>query len=239
MTAIPVPAPHRPTGRRRFVGALASLALSVSALAGVAVASPAQATSTDDAAGFVASINAERVSAGRSAYLVSPDLGDVAHRWAVTMASGSSLRHNPQLAGQVTGWRFVGENVGVGSGVAELHKAFMNSPAHRRNVMDGDFTQVGIGVAYGGGRLWVTEVFRRPAATAAAAVARPAARPAAPVYRIGSTGQVVKRIQRRVGVRADGRYGRSTYVAVQRWQRAHGLAASGVVTTAGRRAMRV
>lgn len=222
--------------RRRLVGALASLAVAVSTFAGI---TPAQASTSSDESGFVSGINASRVNAGRPAYAVSSDLSAVARRWALAMASGNSLKHNPGLAGQVTGWRYVGENVGVGSGVDELHRAFMNSPAHRANVMDGDFTQVGIGVAYGGGRLWVTEVFRRPTVSAPASALRPVVRTSAPVYRIGSRGTVVKAIQRRVGVRSDGRFGRGTSLAVKRWQRAHRLAPTGVVTVAVRRAMRV
>ena len=235
MTALFVARPVR----RRLVGALASLAVAVSTFAGVASAAPAQASTRSDESGFTSSINASRRSAGRPAYAVSSDLSAVAQRWAVAMASGSNLRHNPNLAGQVTGWRYVGENVGVGSGVGELHRAFMNSPAHRANVMDGDFTQVGIGVAYGAGRLWVTEVFRRPTVSAPASALRPVVRPTSTVYRIGSRGTIVKRIQRRVGVRADGRFGRITSAADKRWQRAHRLAPTGVVTPTLRRAMRV
>jgi len=219
---------------------LASLAVGVSAFA---AATPAQASTGSDESGFVSSINSSRRSVGRPAYAVSSELTAVARRWAVAMATGASLKHNPNLAGQVTGWRYVGENVGVGSGVGELHQAFLNSPAHRANVMDGDFTQVGIGVAYGGGRLWVTEVFRRPTVSAPASavrrVVRPVVRPASTVYRIGSRGTVVKAIQRKVGVRADGRYGRDTSLAVKSWQRAHRLAPTGVVTVAVRRAMRI
>lgn len=244
MTALFVAEPVR----RRIVGALAALAVAVSTFA-VAAATPAQASARTDESGFAASINASRTKAGRPAYAVSGDLSAVAHRWAVSMASGASLRHNPNLAGQISGWRFVGENVGVGSDVGELHQAFMNSPAHRANIMDADFTQVGIGVAYGGGRLWVTEVFRRPTVTAPAAALRPVTRAkagarakpsarSAPVYRIGSRGTVVKRIQRRVGVRADGRYGRYTSTSVKRWQRAHNIKPTGVVNAALLRAMR-
>ena len=238
MTALLVAQPVR----RRITGALAALAVAVSTLA-VVGATPAQASARTDESGFAGSINASRTQAGRPAYTVSGDLSAVAHRWAVSMASGGSLRHNPNLAGQVSGWRYVGENVGVGSNVGELHQAFLNSPAHRANIMDADFTQVGIGVAYGGGRLWVTEVFRRPTVTTPAAALRPVTRAKAgarkaPVYRIGSRGTVVKRIQRRVGVPADGRYGRYTSTSVKRWQRAHDIKPTGVVNAALLRTMR-
>ena len=68
---------------------------------------------------------------------------------------------------------------------------------------------------------------------------RSAVRSTSAVYRIGSRGTVVKAIQRRVGVRSDGYFGRSTSGAVKSWQRTHQLAPTGVVTLAVRRAMRV
>lgn len=44
-----------------------------------------------------------------------------------------------------------------------VHAAVMDSPPHRANVLDRDFTQVGVGAVERDGRLWVVEVFRRPA----------------------------------------------------------------------------
>lgn len=241
MTALIAPAaPTRRVARRRLMGALASVAVAVTTLSGIAAAAPAAASTSSDEAGFVSSINSSRSVAGRSTYAVASDLTSVARGWAQSMASAGVLKHNPNLVSQVTGWRYVGENVGVGSDVSGLHRAFMNSPAHRANILDGDFTQVGIGVAYGGGRLWVAEVFRRPSASAPASVTRPALRTtSSTTYRVGSRGTVVKRIQQRVGVRADGRYGRLTAGAVKRWQRSHHQRVTGVVTPAVRRAMRI
>ena len=240
MTALIASAPHR--ARRRLVGGLVAVAVAVTTFTGLATETSAAASTGGDEAGFVSSVNAARRSAGRPTYAVSADLTSVARGWAQRMAAGASLRHNPSLAGQVTGWRFVGENVGVGYDVGGLHRAFMNSPAHRANVLDSDFTQVGIGVAYGGGRLWVAEVFSKPTASAAASAVRsprPGRSTGATVYRVGSRGAVVTRIQRRVGVSADGRYGRRTATAVSRWQRSHHQRVTGVVTPGVRRAMRV
>jgi len=44
----------------------------------------------------------------------------------------------------------------------------------------------------------------------------------------GSHGADVARLQRRLGVSADGNYGPGTYAAVQAYQRAHGLAVDGI-----------
>mgnify|MGYP002653780041 CR=1 FL=1 len=45
----------------------------------------------------------------------------------------------------------------------------------------------------------------------------------------GSRGTVVKQIQRKVGVTADGVFGPKTKAAVKRWQKRKGLAADGIV----------
>jgi hypothetical protein len=110
------------------------------------------------------------------------------------MASTGTLAHNPNLTGQVSNWRWVGENVGYGPSWSSVETAFMNSPAHRSNILDRDYTQIGIGVVVKNGRVWVTQVFRTPSGSVTvtqpkprkttssttrtpAATARPAARP--------------------------------------------------------------
>ena len=49
------------------------------------------------------------------------------------------------------------------------------------------------------------------------------------IYKIGSRGDDVLKIQKAVGVGADGLYGNRTKEAVAVWQRAHGLTADGIV----------
>jgi uncharacterized protein YkwD len=77
------------------------------------------------------------------------------------MANSGSLYHNSRLAQDCSGmnWRILGENVGVGSSVDGLHRAFMNSSAHRKNILRGQYRKIGVGVVRGGGRTWVTVVF--------------------------------------------------------------------------------
>jgi hypothetical protein len=120
-------------------------------------------------AGFVARIAAERTAAGGLAgYSVADDLVAVARRHAARMASEGRLYHNPSLGSEVTGWTAVGENVGVGPSVDDIHRAFMASATHRHAILSGEYTQVGVGVEVGGdGTLWVVEVFRRPDVLAA------------------------------------------------------------------------
>jgi Cysteine-rich secretory protein family len=112
---------------------------------------------------FISDMNSARQANGLRPYAVASDLTSVARSHSEQMASRQSLYHNPSLTTQVSNWQAVGENVGEGPTVADIHQAFMNSPEHRANILDHDFTQVGVGVTVdGNGIVWVTEDFRQP-----------------------------------------------------------------------------
>jgi uncharacterized protein YkwD len=239
MTSLLVrPPAARPTGRRRFTTLVATTSAAAVAVLGLVVAPSAQASNSSSESQFVSSINSARDDAGRPALSTSSDLTSVARAWASTMASGNTLKHNPKLTSQVHGWRYVGENVGVGGDVASLHRAFMNSAPHKANILDRDYTPIGVGVASGHGRMWVVEVFRTPSGSTSASDVKAVKRSShSTVYRVGSRGTVVKRIQRVVGVRADGIFGRKTQAAVKRWQKRHHYRVNGFVTPVTRRVM--
>jgi uncharacterized protein YkwD len=112
---------------------------------------------------FVAKMNAARESVGLRPYVVASDLTSVAREHSAQMASKQTLYHNPNLTTDVKNWQAVGENVGEGPTVSDIHNAFMNSPEHKANILDHDFTQVGVGVSVdNNGIIWVTEDFRQP-----------------------------------------------------------------------------
>lgn len=132
------------------------------ALAG-APAVPASAAEEAAESQFVSLTNSSRSGSGAGRLSVDGELTAIARRWSAKMAADNRLAHNPNLSREVTqDWAKLGENVGVGDNPDQIHQAFMNSPAHRANILDGAFTRVGIGVVRGGdGRIWVTEVFMR------------------------------------------------------------------------------
>jgi putative cell wall-binding protein len=115
-------------------------------------------------------INAERRNAGLPGLSTNVQLTGVARDWTPTMVRNDQISHNPRLGDVVAGpWTRLGENVGVARpGVNEtpammverLHRAFMNSPGHRANVL-GDFNQIGIGAVWSNGTLWVTVNFMK------------------------------------------------------------------------------
>ena len=82
-----------------------------------------------------------------------------------------------------------------------------------------------------------TDVRRLATALAAAALLVAAAPADAAVLHVGSRGKLVRTLQQRLGVPADGIFGRATARALRRFQRARGLAVTGVVDTATRTAL--
>ncbi|HEX8004752.1 MAG TPA: CAP domain-containing protein [Mycobacteriales bacterium] len=154
------------------------LVASTIALTGLAAAAPAASASTGSAEQeFVSLTNSARANKGLRSYSVATDLVSVARRHSQEMAAKKSLYHNPNLGSQVSNWQAVGENVGMGGSASSIHQAFMNSTAHRANILDTDFTQVGIGVAFDAdGVMYVTEVFRKPMGSTTTATS-PAPRP--------------------------------------------------------------
>ena len=111
--------------------------------------------------GFHRKINSSRSNGGRSRLRLDPELSKSARVHTREMFERAVLHHTSTvtLGQRVTRWNMLGENVGVGHTVDSLHTAFMNSPAHRDNVMLRSFRYVGIGTRMMDGRLWVTVIF--------------------------------------------------------------------------------
>jgi hypothetical protein len=119
------------------------------------------------------------------------DLASIAESHSRNMAARRRIYHNDSLPSQVDGnWRKLGENVGRGSSVQQVHNAFMGSSTHRVHILDASYTQVGVGVARGSdGYVYVTEVF--------------AARGSTSVVHASTTAHVVHVVRRPVRVKAS------------------------------------
>ena len=225
---MPTGSPSRP--RVLLTRLAVASALGVTSVGGaLALAAPAHAT-TSDASAYLARLNAERVNHGLPALTMRTDLNAVAQGWADHMAAAGLLSHNPNLTSQVANWQTVGENVGEGPDVPTLDTAFWNSPAHRANILDSSYKDIGIGTTFADGILWITVDFRKPmVAESSGTVARARTSTVHRTLRLGSRGHDVARVQRRLHVRADGIFGKHTRRAVIRFQRRHHLRATGVV----------
>lgn len=136
--------------------------LALPALLGLSavVAAPASA----DVPAFAAAVNVTRAQRGLAPLALAGDLSAVAQRWSQQMAASGRLEHNPALTTEVSGWRRIGENVGYGGSELAVHNALLASAPHLANIVNREYTQIGIGIASGGGRVWVTQVFRQPPA---------------------------------------------------------------------------
>ena len=111
--------------------------------------------------GFQRKLNDVRRAAGLPTLKFDPELSRAARYHTWQMADIDKLYHTPsdKLKRRVTNWVVLGENVGVGGSVTSLHDAFMNSPAHKDNIVLPGFNHVGIGASQRGDRLWVTVIF--------------------------------------------------------------------------------
>ena len=134
------------------------------ALVTILVAVLAVPASADSAGSFVSKINSSRAAAGLAPVESYWDLSDNARSHSNLMADRGELFHSSSLGSVTSGWERLGENVGVGpDDVSAIHTAFMNSSAHRNNIL-GDFNYVGVGVTIDAeGFMWVTVIFMKAA----------------------------------------------------------------------------
>jgi uncharacterized protein YkwD len=209
-------AAHRPS---RSLASLAAAGVVAAGLVVGAGGAPAEA-STSNASYFVNAINAQRVAHHRAKLRVSAVMTGAAQRWASSMAHSNQLAHNPKLASSVGNWRYLGENVGLGYSASSLEAAFYASPHHRANMLDSDFTEIGVAVVVVNGKMWVAEEFRRPMHQTTHKTVS---------LRVGSRGSLVAAVQRLLHITSDGIYGPQTKSAVANFQRHHHLKATGRV----------
>lgn len=101
-----------------------------------------------------------RAQYGAGALEVSVDISEVARNWSIELPNG--FHHNPSVGNQIPGgWRMWGENIAYNSSVQAAFNALVNSSGHFRNMVNPDFTHIGVGVYVDGGRVYVTQVFAR------------------------------------------------------------------------------
>ncbi len=114
-------------------------------------------------------VNQERVSAGLRPLMPDPELTEVARRHSADMfARGYFAHETPEgrdpfdrIREANVSFVAAGENLALAPTVTVAHNGLMNSPGHRRNILNRNFGRVGIGIMDGGMRgLMVTQNFR-------------------------------------------------------------------------------
>lgn len=146
---------------RKLLALLTAVALAVTLAPAVASADVSEESQ------FVSLINQSRSSAGLAPLSTQGDLISYARKHTEKMIAEGRIFHSSsaELSSATTGWSLLGENVGMGPDPALLHKAFMNSPSHRDNIL-GPFDRVGVGAERApDGTLFVTVIFMQVAET--------------------------------------------------------------------------
>ena len=148
------PTPAAPTTRRRAPRKVAWLvALVTVVVMGLGACSPEEDRSTE-------LVNFARNGVGVPSMPMNIDLYFKAQAWSQRLAAEQRLYHSNLAEGNGYRWCRLGENVGFGYSIEQVHNAFMTSPGHRANILDRGFNRVGIGVTRdGGGRFWVVQEF--------------------------------------------------------------------------------
>ena len=113
----------------------------------------------------LASINSLRASHHLPALKVNPNLEDKARLWSAWMAGGgcgTAICHSRLASGIKPGWTMLAENVGAArpkSNIDGVINGFTQSPGHLANILNATVKFVGVGVAYSGNTVFVTEEF--------------------------------------------------------------------------------
>lgn len=132
----------------------------------------------------------QRINALRRAHqlsALSPDdfLNKIAQRYSEQMSGqgffghvapeGDTMRSRLRAAGYT--YQLAGENLAVASGPLAAHFAIEQSPGHRKNLLEPQYSQVGIGVAFqkrqGREQVLVTELYATPSREVAVATNAP------------------------------------------------------------------
>lgn len=134
----------------------------VVALATIGFSASAGADSGSEQA-FLSAINSTRSANGLGPLQMDGSLRSHARNHTADMIAAGEIFHSSSAELQSaagSGWSKLGENVGRGGSVSSLHQAFLDSPAHKANIL-GDYNYVGIGTDTASGVLYVTVVFMK------------------------------------------------------------------------------
>lgn len=113
-------------------------------------------------------VNQERQKNGVAPLTISPSLDNVAQTKAQDMVNENYFDHTSPKYGSPFNmmttfgihYTYAGENIAAGQpDAATVMKDWMNSPGHRANILNPNYTQIGVGEAHGGsyGTYWVQE----------------------------------------------------------------------------------
>jgi len=119
-------------------------------------------------------LNQEREACGLKPLEIDYRLERMARLYCLEMVSYDFFSHTSPVSGNLLdrvvssdvpdGWLIAGENLAGAPTVELAFKGLMNSPAHKANMLEEEYTHVGIGVVAGGpyGKMFVQEFIAYP-----------------------------------------------------------------------------
>jgi len=134
------------TPRRRRV--LTSLAVVVAVVMASGLLTACETTEADRLA-VIDQVNASRAANGLPALREHATLDQKADAWAARLRDECNIFHSKLSDGAPPEWRKLGENVGRGGSIEQVHTAYLNSPGHRANILDESYTAMGAGAVWG------------------------------------------------------------------------------------------
>ena len=143
---------------RRFVAITVLVALAFGS--GIVSAPPAAALSRKEKQ-LAGMINRERHQRGINRMAKNARLSRFAQQNSNQMAARNQLGHFTNLSqvAQEVGCRGVQENVGDAQSVRAIFQEWMDSSAHRSQMLNPSNDKMGIGIKPDGGTLWATGIF--------------------------------------------------------------------------------
>ena len=125
---------------------------------------------TADEQKAISLMNADRAASGLPALKVNSKLVVLARDYAQDMINRDYFSHyNPEgqspfdrMNKYGIRYSYAGENLAINRSVEAAEKAFMNSAGHRANILNPNYTEIGIGVKYEGNTVYVVQEFIKP-----------------------------------------------------------------------------
>jgi uncharacterized protein YkwD len=150
---------------------LAATLLFLFASSAIAQSEPLERNSTERE--LFDSLNRERAAQGLPELQWDNALFKAARHHALLMLNLNMVEHQlpsePNLEARLTaaGARFsvIAENIAVGSNARTIHAGWMDSPGHRRNILDPRLNSVGIAAVRGSGGLFAVQDFSQSVAS--------------------------------------------------------------------------
>ncbi|HBH1933743.1 TPA: sporulation protein, partial [Clostridioides difficile] len=114
-------------------------------------------------------VNIERAKAGLNPLTLDSSISNVATKKSQDMIDNNYFSHNSPTYGSPfdmlkkfgISYKTAGENIAMGQKTPkEVVNAWMNSEGHRKNIMNPNFSKIGVGVAQkSGGSIYWTQIF--------------------------------------------------------------------------------